>query len=73
MKKQMKQIKLKKTDFVWTHMGKGAPNKEFADGNPWYKVTVDEYWKLFKQTFSREIKKGYAFDGQWAEVFWETT
>jgi len=72
MKKQMKKIKLKKTDFVWTHLGKGAPDKEFG-GSFWYEVTVDEYWKLFKQTFSSTIKKGYSIDGEWAEVFWETT
>jgi len=50
MKKFYKSIKLKNTDFVWTHMGKGQPDKEF-EGQPWYKVSVNEYWKLFKKTF----------------------
>lgn len=72
MKKMYKSIKLKNSDFVWTHMGKGSPDKEF-EGQPWYKVTVSEYWKLFKKTFGKELKMGYSIDGQWAEIFWETT
>ena len=72
MKKMYKSIKLKNTDFVWTHMGKGQPDKQF-EGQPWYKVSVNEYWKLFKKTFGRELKMGYNIDGQWAEIFWETT
>jgi len=72
-KKLYKTIKLKNTDMVWTHMGKGTPRQDFGNGWPWYKVSVNEYWKLFKKTFGSELKQGFGFDGQWAEIFWETT
>jgi len=72
-KKQYKTIKLKNTDMVWTHMGKGTPNKNFNEDWPWYKVSVKEYWVLFKKTFGSELKSGWGIDGQWAEIFWETT
>jgi len=73
IKKQYKTLKLKPTDVVWTHMGIGPPDIDFDTGWPWYKVSVREYWKLFKKTFSKELKKGWGFDGEWAEIFWETT
>lgn len=73
IKKFYKTLKLKNTDLVWTHMGKGQPDIDNEDGWPWYKVSVNEYWKLFKKTFGGDIKKGYSFDGEWAEIFWETT
>jgi hypothetical protein len=72
IKEHYKSIKLKNTDYVWTHMGKGPPNIGTAAW-PWYKVSVNEYWKLFKKTFGNELKNRQNFDGEWAEVFWETT
>jgi len=73
IKKHYKTLKLKPTDIVWTHMKKGKPDIDFDTGWPWYKVSVREYWKLFKKTFGSEIKQGFSFDGEWAEIFWETT
>ena len=72
IKKHYKKIKLKPTDMIWTHMGKGIPDKDFG-GHPWYRVSVREYWKLFKKTFGSELKKGWGFDDQFSEIFWETT
>ena len=73
IKKDYKTLKLKPTDMVWTHLGSGQPNAEFDVDWPWYKVSVKEYWKLFRKTFSSELKKGWGIDGEWAEIFWETT
>jgi len=73
IKKSYKKITLKNKEYVWTHMGKGPPDMDFGDMWPWYKVSVNEYWKLLKKTFGKELKQGYSFDGEWAEVFWETT
>lgn len=76
MKLHYKRIELKNTDFVWTHLGKGAPEKIIGDewSWPWYKVSVREYWELFKREFGKQLKnKTSSIDGEWAEVFWETT
>lgn len=75
MKLHYKKVKLKNTDFVWTHLGKGTPEKIIGDKLewPWYKVSVREYWELFKKEFGKQLKDGFYIDGEWAEVFWETT
>jgi len=73
LKEYYKKVKLKNTNLVWAHIGKGAPNKIIGDW-PWYQITVAEYWQNFKRVFGKTLKNTpYNIDGEWAEIFWETT
>ncbi len=71
-KEHYKKIKLKPTDIVWAHIGKGAPDKIIGDWN-WYKMSVREYWENFKKVFGKDYRKYNGIDGEYAEIFWETT
>lgn len=72
-KEHYKKLKLKNTDIIWAHIGKGVPDK-FIDEWPWYRMSVSEYWNNFKREFGNTLKNTpYKIDGEWAEIFWETT
>lgn len=72
-KEHYKKVKLKNTDIIWAHIGKGAPNKIIGDW-PWYKMSVSEYWSNFKREFGKIFRSNNTkIDGEWAEIFWETT
>jgi hypothetical protein len=37
-------------------------------------MTVAEYWQNFKRVFGFTLKNTpYSIDGEWSEIFWETT
>lgn len=73
-----KKFDLKSNITVWCHIGTGIPDLNIEGWN-WYKVSVSEYWSLFKRAYAKTIGgmkrsgSNILTDWEFFEIFYPTT
>lgn len=76
IKQHYRKIKLKPQEKVWCHLP--GPSEKFKPGEGWnwYLISVGEYWKRFKKErrkYYNDRELNIGIDGEYFEIFWETT
>ena len=74
-KKDYKKFHLPSTTLVWSHFKPKAPHIheyfERSDVWPWYKISINTYKKELQKYIVSCFP--YSWDGEFAEIFYETT